>query len=216
MANTGWHPTDPTYDPSWAIPTYDPDMARQLLAEAGYAEGNGPRIEFMAGKLVGVPELTEIAVPIISWLEAVGFQVDAQIGEFQPIRTRYKAREMNGVLWTHRTGFWPAGRNMRAYFVSPALDGGVFMLEDPVTEALFDQWQNSVDERERLDLMRQAGQYMYEQSATMPLGFLFAEFGINPEVGRRLLGEQQLLRRHEGPRVHPGGAQVAGGSPEKR
>ncbi len=182
MANTGWHPTDPTYDPSWAIPAYDPDMARQLLAEAGYAEGNGPKIEFMAGKLVGVPELTEIAVPIISWLEEVGFQVDAQIGEFQPIRTRYKAREMNGVLWTHRTGFWPAGRNMRAYFVSPALDGGVFMLEDPVTEELFDQWQNSVDETERLGLMRQAGQYMYEQSATMPLGFLFAEFGINPEV----------------------------------
>ena len=41
---------------------------------------------------------------------------------------------------------------MRAYFVSPALDGGVFMLEDPVTEALFDQWQNSVDEEERLGL----------------------------------------------------------------
>ena len=182
MANTGWHPTDPTYDPSWEVPTYDPDLAVQLLAEAGYAKGDGPKVEFMAGKLVGVPELTEIAVPIISWMEEVGFQVDAQIGEFQPIRTRYKAREMNGVLWTHRTGFWPAGRNMRAYFVSPALDGGVYMLEDPHTEDLFDRWQNSVDEEERLNLMKSAGQYMYEQSATMPLGFLFAEFGINPNV----------------------------------
>jgi peptide/nickel transport system substrate-binding protein len=182
MANTGWHPTDITYDASWEVPTYDPALAVQLLAEAGYAEGDGPKVEFMAGKLVGVPELTEIAVPIISWMEEVGFQVDAQIGEFQPIRTRYKAREMNGVLWTHRTGFWPAGRNMRAYFVSPALDGGVFMLEDPHTEDLFDRWQNSVDEEERLNLMKAAGQYMYEQSATMPLGFLFAEFGINPNV----------------------------------
>ena len=182
MANTGWHPTDPSYDAAWEIPEYNPDLARELLSEAGYGEGSGPSIEFMAGKLVGVPELTEIAVPMISWLEDVGFQVDAQIGEFQPIRTRYKAREMNGVLWTHRTGFWPAGRNMRVYFVSPALAGAVYMYEDPFTEDLFSRWQSSVDDEERLNLMKEAGQFMYEQNATMPLGFLFAEFGINPEV----------------------------------
>ena len=182
MANTGWHPTDPSFDPAWEIPAHDPDLSRQLLAEAGYAEDAGPSVEFMSGKLVGVPELTEIAVPMISWLEDVGFSVDAQIGEFQPIRTRYRAREMNSVLWTHRTGFWPAGRNMRVYFVSPALAGAVYMYEDPVTEDLFSRWQSSVDETERLNLMKEAGQYMYEQNATMPLGFLFAEFGINPEV----------------------------------
>ena len=181
MANTGWHPTDPSYDADWEIPAYDPDRSRELLEEAGYGD-SGPSVEFMSGKLVGVPELTEIAVPIISWLEEVGFDVDRQIGEFQPIRTRYRAREMNSVLWTHRTGFWPAGRNMRVYFVSPALAGAVYMFEDPHTEDLFERWQSSVDEAERLDLMKQAGQYMYDQSATMPLGFLFAEFGINPEV----------------------------------
>ena len=182
MANTGWHPTDPSFDSEWEIPAYDPDRSRELLAEAGYGDGSGPSIEFMSGKLVGVPELTEIAVPIISWLEEVGFDVDRQIGEFQPIRTRYRAREMNGVLWTHRTGFWPAGRNMRIYFVSPTLAGAVYMFEDPNTEDLFGRWQSSVDEAERLELMQEAGQYLYDQNATIPLGFLFAEFGINPEV----------------------------------
>ena len=182
MANTGWHPTDPTYDPTWEIPEYNPDLSRQLLQEAGYAEGSGPAIEFMSGKLVGVPELTEIAVPIISWLEEVGFQVDAQIGEFQPIRTRYKAREMNSTLWTHRTGFWPAGRNVRVYFVSPNQQGAVYMFEDPYVEEQYDKWKSSVNTAEREQLMREVGQFMYEQNATMPLGFLFAEFGINPEV----------------------------------
>ncbi|MCE2500553.1 MAG: ABC transporter substrate-binding protein [Dehalococcoidia bacterium] len=182
MANTGWHPTDPAYDPAWEIPEYNPDLSRQLLAEAGYAEGAGPSIEFMSGKLVGVPELTEIAVPIISWLEEVGFEVDAQIGEFQPIRTRYKAREMNSTLWTHRTGFWPSGRNVRVYFVSPNQQGSVFMFEDPYVEEQYDTWKKSVNAEEREQIMQEVGQFMYEQNATMPLGFLFAEFGINPEV----------------------------------
>ena len=182
MANTGWHPTDPTYDSAWEIPAYDPDLSRQLLAEAGYAEGAGPSIEFMSGKLVGVPELTEIAVPIISWLDEVGFEVEAQIGEFQPIRTRYKAREMNSTLWTHRTGFWPSGRNVRVYFVSPGQQGSVFMFEDPYVEEQYDTWKKSVNGEEREQIMREVGQFMYEQNATMPLGFLFAEFGINPKV----------------------------------
>ncbi|CAI7998154.1 hypothetical protein GBAR_LOCUS2341 [Geodia barretti] len=182
MANTGWHPTDPAYNPDWEIPAYDPDLSRQLLQEAGYAAGAGPTVEFMAGKLVGVPELTEIAVPIISWLEAVGFSVDSQIGEFQPIRTRYKAREMNSTLWTHRTGFWPSGRNVRVYFVSPNQQGAVYMYEDPYVEQEYDRWKTSVNAEEREQIMREVGQFMYEQNATMPLGFLFAEFGINPEV----------------------------------
>ena len=182
MANTGWHPTDPSYDAAWEIPAYDPELSKELLAEAGYADDAGPSIEFMSGKLVGVPELTEIAVPIISWLEAVGFTVDAQIGEFQPIRTRYKAREMNSTLWTHRTGFWPSGRNVRVYFVSPNQQGSVYMYEDPYVEGEYDRWKQSVDPAERENVMREVGQYMYEQNATIPLGFLFAEFGINPEV----------------------------------
>ena len=189
MANTGWHPTDPSYNPEWEIPAYDPDLSQQLLAEAGYDEGAGPAIEFMSGKLVGVPELTEIAVPIISWLEEVGFTVDAQLGEFQPIRTRYRAREMNGTLWTHRTGFWPSGRNVRVYFVSPQQQGSVFMYEDPYVESSYDRWKQSVSPDERENLMREVGQYLYEQNATIPLGFPVRRIRHQPRSRRRVLGQ---------------------------
>ena len=189
------------------LPT-DPDLARQLLAEAGYSEDAGPSIEFMAGKLVGVPELTEIAVPMISWLEEVGFDVDAQIGEFQPIRTRYKAREMNGVLWTHPHGLLACGSQYARLLRQPRLAGAVYMYEDPYTEDLFSKWQSSVDEAERLQLMKDAGHYMYDQSATMPLGFLFRGVRHQPRGDRRILGQQQLLRWHERARVHQGRAPV--------
>jgi len=36
---TGFMPDDPQWKPEWAMPAYDPDGAKVLLAEAGYADG---------------------------------------------------------------------------------------------------------------------------------------------------------------------------------
>ena len=182
MANTGWHPTDPSYNPAWEIPAYDQELARELLVEAGYSEGDGPHAVFLAANLVGVPELKEIAVPMAEMLKDVGFDIDLTVGEFAPIRSQFFAREMQNTIWTHRTGFWPSWRNLRVYFVSPALDGAVYMTEYPFVEEKFGIYQSSVDLDERLQLLKDMGDFMYDQNATIPLGFLFAEFGINPEV----------------------------------
>ena len=208
MANTGWHPTDPSYDPAWQIPEYNPELSRELLAEAGYAEGAGPSIEFMAGKLVGVPELTEIAVPMISWLEDVGFTVDAQIGEFQPIRTRYKAREMNGVLWDppHRI---LAGGPQHARVLRQSRPGrrGVYVRRPlhrrPVQQVAEQRGRRGTaepDEGSRPVHVRAKR----HDTAGIPVRRIWHQ----PRGHCRVLGEQQLLRRHEGPRVHQGSAQV--------
>jgi ABC-type transport system substrate-binding protein len=182
MANTGWHPTDPSYNPAWEIPAYDQELARELLVQAGYPEGNGPHADFLAANLVGVPELKEIAIPMAEMLKDVGFDIDLTVGEFAPIRSKFFAREMQNTIWTHRTGFWPSWRNLRVYFVSPALDGAVYMTEYPLVEEKYGIYQSSVDLDERLQLLKDMGNFMYEQNATIPMGFLFAEFGINPEV----------------------------------
>ena len=182
MANTGWHPTDPSHNPAWEIPAYDQELARELLVQAGYSEGDGPHAVFLAANLVGVPELKEIAVPMAEMLKDVGFDIDLTVGEFAPIRSGYTAREMQNTIWTHRTGFWPSWRNLRVYFVSPALDGAAYMTEYPLVEEKYGIYQSSVDLDERLQLLKDMGAFMYEQNATIPLGFLFAEFGINPEV----------------------------------
>ena len=182
MANTGWHPTDPSHNPAWEIPAYDQELARELLVQAGYSEGDGPHAVFLAANLVGVPELKEIAIPMAEMLKDVGFDIDLTVGEFAPIRSKFFAREMQNTIWTHRTGFWPSWRNLRVYFVSPALDGAVYMTEYPLVEEKYGIYQSSVDLDERLHLLKDMGDFMYEQNATIPLGFLFAEFGINPEV----------------------------------
>ena len=129
-----------------------------------------------------MPELKEIAIPMAEMMKDVGFDIDLTVGEFQPIRTKYRAREMQNTIWTHRTGFWPSWRNLRVYFVSPALAGAVYMTEYPFVEDSYTTYQSSIDLDERLQLLKDMGGFMYDQSATIPMGFLFAEFGINPEV----------------------------------
>ncbi|HBY95156.1 MAG: ABC transporter substrate-binding protein [Ardenticatenaceae bacterium] len=59
---------------------YDPDKAKQLLAEAGYTEGKGPEITLLGpnGRYLKDKEFTEA---VADQLQAVGFQVKIQLVE---------------------------------------------------------------------------------------------------------------------------------------
>jgi peptide/nickel transport system substrate-binding protein len=58
---------------------YDPDMARALLAEAGYPDGIDVRLQFTDGRYVRDRAIAEV---ITAQLAEVGIRVDAQLSEF--------------------------------------------------------------------------------------------------------------------------------------
>lgn len=180
MANMPYHSSDESFNPEWTVYPYDPEEARRLLVEAGYPSGVG--IRFMIGPLAGVPELPDMGLAAAQMLEAVGFNVELQVGEFAPIRSAFRARELQNTLWTHRTGFWPGWRNIPVYFTSPEAEGIVFMYENPETDAMYNRFLNSVDVDERRQLMTDIGNILYDDYGTIPMVYLYGEYAMNPEV----------------------------------
>ena len=180
MANMPYHISDESFNPEWKVYPYDPEEAKRILVEAGYPEGVG--VKFMIGPLAGVPELPDMGLAAAQMLEAVGFTVELQVGEFAPIRSAFRARALQNTLWTHRTGFWPGWRNIPVYYTSPKAEGIVFMYENPVTDELYNRFINSIDVVERRQLMTEIGDIIYNDYGTIPLVYLYGEYAINPEV----------------------------------
>jgi peptide/nickel transport system substrate-binding protein len=76
---TGPYPSEVFgYDPDAPLPTYDPDLARSLLREAGVADGTTLTLETPLGRY---PKDGEVAQAVAGFLDTVGFRV--QIGALE-------------------------------------------------------------------------------------------------------------------------------------
>ena len=72
---------NPNYSPAEGMPTYNIEKAKELLAEAGYPNGEGlPTIKYITS--VGLyPKTKEYAEYIVSTLESIGLKVDLVVEE---------------------------------------------------------------------------------------------------------------------------------------
>jgi peptide/nickel transport system substrate-binding protein len=95
----------PLYTPMQPLP-HDPNQARQLLAQAGYADGNGDGIVEKGGQPLRV-ELTinssnrlhaDIAQVVQQQLKQIGVDLQIRPQEFQSMLQQYKARQYQAVL----------------------------------------------------------------------------------------------------------------------
>jgi peptide/nickel transport system substrate-binding protein len=85
---------------------FDPNQARQLLAQAGWRDTNGDRIVDKGGQPFRFTLLVnsanrlhqDMATVIQQQMAAVGVQVDIRTQEFQSMLQQYKARDYDAVL----------------------------------------------------------------------------------------------------------------------
>lgn len=175
---------------------YDPDKARALLAEAGYADGFELTISLPKGQYA---KGDEIALAVAEQLAQVGIKATVESLEAVVYEdTRYRAGEMQmGYYASGNSLFDPEGGALVVQF-DPDRATGNFYRNDKVAE-LIHQGAQIVDLQERVDVYRQATQLLLEDAAyvwgirSMELYAFSADIDWKPRSDTRIFPQEMTL-----------------------
>jgi peptide/nickel transport system substrate-binding protein len=157
---------------------YDPNKAKQLLAEAGFASGltltlTGPPERYVLGK--------ETMQVVAAMLERVGVRVNLNYVEFGRFVQQLLSKEYDDMV------FWGAATvpDADVYLGAIFLKGGAYSANasDEFDEA-YSRAQRTMDPTRRLDLYKKAAEVLYEEAPAVFLHQQVNVFGVSPRVSR--------------------------------
>jgi peptide/nickel transport system substrate-binding protein len=168
---------DKYWDPEFISNWYDPELARELIREAGYDPdaGNRPHVHFDAFAFNYGNE-GEVAQVVQALLEDVGFEVSLQILDLAAHREQISGPGDNREIM------------MAALTTGPSLTPLFEMCEWEVTyrHTCIPEWDEvgrqiltTVDEDERVPLWDEWWQFFLDDSGTVTLYLVEAHMGIN-------------------------------------
>ena len=156
---------------------YDPDMARQLLAEAGYPDG----FEIpMALTNRPFPATIETAAAVATMWEDIGIrttQVRQPMSAFRPnfVERSWKGVNSHGNIVSSE----PLLSRTQTYVVAGVVNYGV---EHPVSEDLNVKIENAFEQEGRLDLVREYTKFLFDEVFTIPTVDVYHIWPLGPEV----------------------------------
>ena len=160
---------------------YDPDRAKELLAEAGYPEGFDFRL-MMAPNMAGVPEGPDVGQAIHSDWGAIGLSAEIVDVEFAEISRLQRERNMGRTVFMTRYATGPAPLGWCFPMSNVGGGCGSASWEYSELDTLFVDLKSRVLPDEILERIHRVGDWMYANHLIIPLFFLFPQVGYNPEV----------------------------------
>jgi peptide/nickel transport system substrate-binding protein len=161
------------FDPSIEPFTYDPDRARELLSEAGYADGFEAAIEIVSGSRVDVVE------SMVAYLAEVGIQlsiVSSDLAAFNQGWPDEAAPPLRYATW--RPFYDPQS------FLQLVIDsiGYLSRYTNPDADALVREGSQAATNEERQAVYSELGRELQEFPAAIYLWNLVSTYGISGEL----------------------------------
>ena len=204
MYTTIFHDTLEGWNPRWkdefdAKYGYDPELAKELLDQAGYPGDNGQNrfsLEVYQSSLPGLPETIEVAQTVAQSFEDIGIDVKLVEVEFARALDAFRDRHDAHFILPVRMTLRPITANTRIYYytgdINPATGvpgGGVAYIEDPLYDETYHKLLVETDDHERNRLAREMGDNIYDNYRAIPIVNIRSTLVVDPdEVAEYVFG----------------------------
>jgi peptide/nickel transport system substrate-binding protein len=158
LMNGALGPDIPGYDGSIEVYPYDPDRARELLAEAGYADGVDVVLQITDGRYVRDRAIGEA---IVAQLAEVGIRVDARYSEFSQWLQVFNT-EGNGFMVVSQEDTLPT--LLAPNFASSSQSFKRYGYANAEVDALIETISSSLDEAERMAALAELQRVLHEDA----------------------------------------------------
>jgi ABC-type transport system substrate-binding protein len=186
MLVKGWHAVTPStigYSPDLAPYPYDPNKARQLLADAGYPGGKG------FGKLV-IHTYVSVSTPLMPesaqlgaefWKRELGLDVEVKVGDQAALTLAAAAGELNGAVhWGDDEARPDAAGHMRGLYANEQRKDTAH--KDPELFALAQKALAVYDPVEREKAFNSMYRRVRDEAYYLPLGYFNIPWGVGPRI----------------------------------
>ena len=179
----GFYESLPGWDERWLAEYdehygYDPDRARELLAEAGYPDGFKVRGILM--NVFGFPESADFMQALEVYFRDVGIELELEEWEFSNYFSSWTNKEPESF------GIWISPPSFKTVYAQLSLfnrsSGAIHFYETPKLDELFAELSSAVDLNDRDRIQREMGNILYDEYAYMPFFYIFIEFVANPSI----------------------------------
>jgi peptide/nickel transport system substrate-binding protein len=157
---------------------YDPQKAKQLLAEAGYPKG------FDAGELVPIPPFFTVAEASVNYLNAVGIRVKMRLMERAAFYAAWREKKLHGLFLTAAGNSGNAASRVEAFMYSK---GSYAYGGYPDIDELFQQQARERDPAKREATLHRIQQLTIDRAMFAPIMDLRALMGVGPRLAEHTI-----------------------------